>query len=369
MATVVLPFSPEDIALLEGSVRESDPFLAISLDTDDPYCLLDHAEAGQGGRFRIHALFDRNLISRIAHLAAGAAVDVSNPSAAMYRLAAGCMVYLLLGDALIEPSLSLYEYSDRHGSTEANVQLFHFRVADHVDPRAWFAVAVGRADRLDPAALDEARLVVATRRDREPTYDFTKRLDDVTKHAISLTKIAWLERTPIAGIEKLRRFLHFCYEDAFFNGAAIAFALLYFGRNRPGRMLKRVRSRSYERCHAGIRNAAWDLAYLSFWLRKAAIENPHVGWILCTRDLSLLEIGRRLAGPLDAETQRDALQAILVANWSEQEAAEISHLYDGLTAMVGADRAARDEELKSRPPADALLEILERDLRQTFSAR
>lgn len=368
MATIVLPFSPDDIALLEELVRSSDPFLATSLDTDDPYRLLDHAEAGRSGRFRIHALFDRNLISRIAHLAAGATVDTSNPSADTYRLAAGCMVYLVLGDALIEPSLSLHEYADRHGSVEANAQLFYFRVADHVDPRAWFAVALGRADRLDASALDGARSVVARRPDREPMHDFTKPLSDVAKHAVSLTKIALLERSPVAGIEKVRLFLEYCYEEAFFNAAAIAFALIYFGRRRPGRMLKQVRSRSFEQCRAGIRNAAWDLTYLSFWLSKAAIENPHVGWILCTQDRALLGIGRRLAGPLEAESQREALQTILRANWSEREAREIKHHYDALTAIVAIDREARDEEVKRRPSTEALLRNLEEELRETFAA-
>jgi hypothetical protein len=166
----------------------------------------------------------------------------------------------------------------------------------------------------------------------------------------------------------VQRYLQWCYDDAFFNAAAQTFALVFFGRNRPGGMLKGINSESFNVCVRGIRNAAWDLVYLSDWARHARANDPRIAWLFCTRDVALLEIARRLVAPRDDGSQEAAQQDVLLRHWSNSDAEAIARYYRDLMHLVNEDPAARDATIKNRRPSDVLLRDLESELSSHFAA-
>lgn len=363
---ISLPIPPNDFGLLQQLVRTWNPFLTTGLDAEDPYSLFDHVLAGNDSDFEIRAVFDRNLISCVNRLARGLPMPSNPTSAETYRVAAGCMAYFIFGRALVDPSPAIHEFADARGSDEANREVRAFRVADHLDPRAYVAIALGRSDRIAPDTLNIAHDLVNEKWKVEPAYDFSKPLKDLSKHRASLTKIALLEREPGRRRDKVQKYLQWCYEDAFFTAPAYPFALIYFGERRQKGMLKGINSSSLSSCLRGIRNAAWDLVYLSYWARNAKIDNPTTAWLFCSRDVALLEIARSLAAPRDPEKRIAVHREVLERNWPGADGRYLESCYQNLWREIEADRERRDADLGARPPAAILLEPLEAALAPFF---
>lgn len=364
---IQLPIAQRDAQHLQELVRAWDPFLTASIAAEDPYSILAHVRAGEDPEFRLHALFDRNLISCVGRLAAGRSVPAQSSSAETYRVAAGCMAYFILGQALVDPSLATHEFADRHGSDEANLELQRFRVADHVHPTSYVDIALGRASRVAPEHLEEARSAVAAITPPEAAHDFSLKLRDLTIHQVALTKIAILAREKGSGRQKVERYLQWCYDDALLNAAAHVFALIYFGNRNRGGMLKGVGSSSLDSIKRGVRNAAWDLVYLSHWARQAKVDDPSVGWLFCSRDIALMEIARFLAAPGDVESPHEALLALHERNWAREDAHALLGFYMDLLSRIDGNPEAREAHMRGRPTAAKLLRDLELELAASTS--
>ena len=134
-------------------------------------------------------------------------------------------------------------------------------------------------------------------------------------------------------------------------------------------MLKGVGSGSLEASIRGIRNAAWDLVYLSYWARKATANDPRVGWVFCSRDGALMEIARSLASPLDEGATAKARLALHERNWPREDADALLGFYRELLSTIQADPGARDSQIRGRPTAATVLEDLESQLAVMLSKR
>lgn len=356
-----IPINPSDVHDLEHLLREANPFLASALDSDDPYSLEPWVvnQASNGLEVRIH--MDRNLISRIACLARGEQVRQAEDG--VFRLAAGCMAFLITGDAQIEPSMSLYEYAASAGSVASHVQLRDFRVADHIHPQAYLDVALRRRDRIPEWVLAQARELVGAR--SSPTVDFQMPLRHRRRHLPILTKIAVLERGPGSRMEKMEALLTWMETDAYLRALPTLFACIYFGRNRRGRLLKGVRSDSLAKCKAGINNAAWDLTYLSYWADEARQWDPSRLCLFCSADRALLEIGRAVAGPRGVPLSTGRAQ-LLQSHWGHSHAERLGRLLDGLESRVETDEERREVLRERLLGLDDLQAGLDRELAETF---
>ena len=169
------------------------------------------------------------------------------------------MAFLIAADVTIEPNISLYETADQPASWASN-DVVWFRRADHVHPQAYADFALSRTNQIPEDVRQNAIRLVPD--DRGPS-NFSERLRHWRCHYCCLLKIALLRRqfhSPPAA--KLRLFLDWSVHDGFFDATALAFAIMYFGRQQRGKMLKHINS-NFKRAQGGIKNAAWDLTYLS----------------------------------------------------------------------------------------------------------
>ena len=167
------------------------------------------------------------------------------------------------------------------------------------------------------------------------------RLRHYRRHYSALLQIALLDRTNLSPAEKLHRLIDWSMSSGFFDGLATSFAIVFFGPNRAGRMMKNVRSSSGRRCLAGVRNAAWDLTYLSCWVNYATAPAPCL-WIFGTGDRVLARVARAAIAGED----RSAVE-LFRENWPSDEAIDLSAHYTDAWKRV-RDSSERGAELQER---------------------
>jgi len=333
-----VPINPDDVPALESLLSAADPFVTSMIDTSFPYRLTDYLQHSQFGSGELCALLDRNLVSRAIGLARGQEVDHSRPDSASYRVAAGCMAFLITGKFLIEPNISLYEFAESVDPSEAHEHVVALRLADHVHPQAYLDIALGRENFLPSWVIADAqRLVEALA--PGPIPDFKLPLRHWRRHRCAVAQVALLERSSSSASAKIHRFIDWSATSGFFDATAVCFAAVFFGRNRPRGMLNGVRSHSLDRCLLSIRNAAWDLTYLSEWIRCG--KQPRRIWAFCTNDRLLGRLARISVGP--DRSARDLFDE----NWSAREAEQIHSHYLEAWSRVSSD-PSRGDVLRER---------------------
>lgn len=338
MEAVALPIRLSDVAALDAIVERSD---ALVCDAIEPpvrrfFDYVDHRLAGGDPVF---ALLDRNLTTRAIALGSGARVDHTRPDSESFRVAAACMAFLISADISIEPNISIYEVASGYTESELAKHVRAFRLADNLDPQLFLNIALRRASHIPAQAIKEARL----RLSREPgaridATVFYRRVRHWRRHCTALFKIAELERTRASQVEKVCSFIDWSEKEAFFDGVAIAFSFVFFGRARPAKMLKGVNSTSLDRCVSGVSNAAWDLTYISYWTKYT----HQVGriWILCSNDRAVRQIAR------SSIARNQSIERLLNENWSGTEARYILEHYE-----TRANRAMTDPSRASMMPS------------------
>ncbi len=287
---IELDITPHDLEALQARMHSWLPFVTTGLDIEDPYDLIEYAYSAQYTDFDLQAMLDRNLVSCVCRLARGDSVPRDAGAAETFRVAAACMVYLITGNATCDATMAMHELADQQGSRAANNDLFAFRIADHIPYQTYLNVALGRNLNIPSSARQHALQLVLPRYRDLPEHDFSTKLQIITRHQICLTKICLIEKSGGSGREKLLRYLDWTISEAFSNAAAISFARIFFAKNRPSGMIRWIDGRSVAGCLRGIRNAAWDLAYMSDWGRRVGQENERLGFILCSRDALLTRI-------------------------------------------------------------------------------
>lgn len=210
---------------------------------------------------------------------------------------------------------------------------------------------------IDPVALREARRLVAKLPPESPPLE--TKLRYFRRHYCALLEVARLDRTALRPSEKLHRLIDWSMDAGFFDGLAVAFAIVFFGRHRAGRMMKHVRSPSKDRCLAGVRNAAWDLTYLSCWVKYASDAKPYL-WIFATGDRVLARVARAAVGG----EERSALE-LLRENWPRGDAqALLAHYTDAWKRA--RDSSERDAQLRERfERLDVLVAKIEEEIERT----
>jgi hypothetical protein len=322
---VWVPIDPDDVPALERMLAAADPFVTNALDTKYPYRLVDYVHHSRVSRRKLFALLDRNLTSRAARLASGVAVSPSGADSD--RVAAACMAFLITGGFLIEPGISLYELARSTGGALASEELHAFRIADHVHPQAYLDIALGRARSIPMGNLREASSLVAVRGERAAP-DLAAPLRMWRRHKCAMAQIALLERERISAAEKLRGFIEWSGGEGFFDGIAIAFALLYFGTERRSGMLRGVNSADSATWKSTIDNAAWDLSYVSYWIDQCKRSRSGI-WMIATHDRALTRIARASVEGTPDDLFRSGRSAAL--------ASEMLRLYEEATERVRRD--------------------------------
>jgi hypothetical protein len=221
---------------------------------------------------------DRNLVTRMASIAKDGVPNSPNLPTIQ---AASLMALAQSLDFYIEPSVAFHELASREGNTTAHSELSWFRAADEAQSLAWIDLALGRAQALlNPQPISEQETDLAFPPDRWRR-----------NYAVAL-KMAELELAEISNVDRLLRLMQWMIDDFIFAGPAACFAAMYYSPTASrGGMIKHLRSPDRCRAIAGVKNAAWDITYISDFVRRAREPSDCKTWyILATADKNLMSV-------------------------------------------------------------------------------
>lgn len=291
-----LPLNSHDLCAISASLRERDvltpSFASDDVDIYDP--ITYRREAGEHGTETV-LLADRNLVTRWVGLVRGL-----HPTPE-HRLAADLLAFAQCGNIRIEPNIALYEAARTTGAERVRDELKLFRVADNLPTTELAAVALGRADTVT------APTVPPQVGHHDETIDFTMPLRRWRRNYILALRLAALELRGGRSEQRMEELLNWMYSDFLIGGPAVLLAAYYLAPNsaRAG-LLKNLRSADRKRALNGVRNAAWDLTFLSEWIE-------HVSRQRVANRLTLL-------GSFDRSV--NALARLAVDSWAENAAGE-----------------------------------------------
>ncbi len=281
------------------------------------------------GKAQTILLPDRNIVSRMAKIVAGAPMD------ATLRKIAAIKAFCHFLDIQIEPSIAFHELAQTQGNSAANLELARFRDADNADPFPWLDLAFGDLDALDPMEPQHS----------PERHDLAFPLRRWRRNYIAALKIAELELSGCPNLDRMLGLLSWMRDDFMIAGPAALLACIYFAPNSPPRkgLFKQLRSPDRLRAIDGVRNAAWDLTHLSEMIRKANETNGNQTRLLFA---SFDEGLRILAGLLFTVSAEDLSEELLVEAlvpwWSRAHAERIA------TSLIELLADLDDESRKQR---------------------
>ena len=339
-------FNVQDGTLLEKLLATADPFVKGPLPPVDKYNLASYIYASTALKKELCALLDNNLTTRVIELAAGVEMPAAPDKKPAYILASAVMGFLIASKFLVDPTMAIYEKASSMGHEAAAEQLFNFRVADHIRPQAWIDLALERKKRITQDEIDLATSYVVNEPPGIEETNFSKKLDIWKLNYFFILKAASLWRKEGCDLKAALTFIDWMESDSFFNGIAAIFALVLFSPNRYGKMIKGIESSSARKFQGGLKNAAWDLAYIRYWAKKYKSANEDSFWLLCSNDLAL----RRVASHIfeDPKLGEAHLSQLLQHYWGQDKAKQILKVYHQAWDRVSSNEAARDAVLLPR---------------------
>ena len=340
-----LPIDPQRFREIEALLRRHDPLCVFWPDVDCYDVLTFRRQKTHYGA-KTFALFDRNILVDVLELIRPAALGLEPKCSDRGRIGAAVMCFLQACNAIIEPSMSLYENPVRAGE-----DLSLFRRADNVDASVYARIALGQLDAVPCVELPEPPHNL-------PAVDWHKPITYRRKLRVAVLKIAEIDLSDLTPLEKMQSYLRWTFDEYIFIPAAVLMAATHFSPQRVGAMLRNIRSGDRAKAIKGINNAVWDLHLLLHWTKcaNAQTEKNRI-WILCSRDGSIKRIARSLYGgesKLDVTAARGKFYGSI---WSPKDSARLCDL----SGQLEENQNDPSRRLNGPLPSD-YLEVLERDL-------
>lgn len=311
-------------------------------------------EHGVEGRKTV-LLPDRNVASRMAQLGQGNVVKTDQ----QLRTAAALLAFAQCLDIEIEPSTAFHELAHKEGNQVAWAELGWFRAADNARTQELINVALGRSDSLvSQYAPHEV-----------PAHDLAKPVKRWRRNYVIALKMMEFEREKLQPVERVLRLFDWMCDDFMFGGPAALLASVYFAPNSPpiGGVFKDKNSVDPEVVLAGVRNAAWDMTYLSEFVRQVNANDHDVRtrYLFASFDKRLRRFAKLLFEyGADEESQPTALPVALSQWWPRRDAERITQ---GLWAQI--ERVTAPDWKARRAPrpdyVDYLIEQGENHLRKS----
>lgn len=284
--------------------------------------------ANQIDRIPTILLPDRNVVTRMARIARDGVVGRQDQPT---RLALDLMAFCQAMDIDIEPGLAFQELAQIEGDEVANEELRWFRVAD-TGGRAthWIDLAMGRADCLPALAPCVSEDLALSR----PLHRWR------CNYAAMLKATALELDGTLSPVDRFARLLDWMVEDFILAGPAAMLCTKFLSPRAPrSGLVKNFRSQNRDRALAGVRNAAWDVTYLSELTRRA---QPHsyekARCIFASADRALAELAPLLLIDVEeASDYRRELAGHLHAWWHADADRVAGMLVDAIAAVEGRD--------------------------------
>lgn len=268
---------------------------------------------------------DRNIASRMARVA-----REGTPSGdPVTQVAIELMAYAQAMNIDIDPGLAFHELAHRKGNEVAWDELRWFRAADEGNALAWIDLALGRRNNLS--------LVQPEDRERP---DLAAPIERWRRNYVVTMKIAELAQADLKPVERVIALLDWMIDDFILAGPAFTYAARYFAtHNVRGKMIKSLLSPEREKAILGLKNAAWDITYLSEFV-KVSQRGGEIGkrYILATCDKALGEVGSLLTLGREREDDNPSIEDGLRAYWSSRDARRITERFFECCDAVGPGR-------------------------------
>lgn len=271
---------------------------------------------------------DRNVVTRMARIARDGGIGRND---APTRLALDLMAFCQAMDVGIEPGLAFQELAQVEGDEVANEELRWFRVADTGERATlWVDLAVGRADALPvlspgpPEGLQLSRPVHRWR----------------CNYAAMLTATALELDGALTPVQRFGRLLDWMVDEFILAGPAAMLCTKFLSPRAPrSGLVKGFRSPDRDRALAGVRNAAWDVTYLSELTRRAQPGSyAKARCIFASADRALTELAPMLL--IDVEEASDYRHelAVRLEGWWGSDADRVAGmLVDAIVGLEGRD--------------------------------
>lgn len=334
-ASYHVPIQVGELARIESIVREHELICAFIPDgSADPYRCVTWREQKAHHETEVCALFDRNVLVDVLSLVRAGLAGRREPREERGRIGAALMAFLQCSNIVIDPGMALYENPDR-----AKEELSLFRRADKVPATVYTDLALGRLQHLPQDSIPPVA-------GKLPEVDFDQRLRGRRNLLIGLLKVANLELSGLAPVEKMKAFFRWSYAEFLFLTPVILLAGAYFTPRRKGPLLKDLRSADRDKALAAVNNALWDMQIIVEWTRRVRRhQDGNRYWILCSRDRALKSIARAIL--CDGETpgaDRIGLRAYFHEHWDARAADEIADLAEELHADTANPRRPANQD-------------------------
>jgi len=274
---------------------------------------------------------DRNVVTRMARIARDGLIGREDPPT---RLALDLMAFCQAMNIDIEPGLAFQELAQVMGDEVANEELRWFRVAD-TGARAtyWIELAVGRSDRLPALAPNAPEDLPLS----QPPHRWR------CNYAVMLTATALELDGTLSPVERFGRLLDWMVDEFILAGPAAIFCTKFLSPRAPrAGLVKGFRSANRDRAMAGVRNAAWDVTYLSELTRRAQPGSYAMArCIFASADRALAELAPLLLIDVeDASDYRHELAARLKTWWCGDADRIAGMLLDAIARVERRDAPA-----------------------------
>lgn len=302
-------FPLKDVAALGRTLQTSGHLVPGFIPPSVGYLDIAALRYGQdleGWNFVVMA--DRNFISRMAQ---ACRLDADTPPDEAQLWAVRLMALCQAMDLDLDPSISFHELAHKQGEAAALDELAWFRAADRGGAALeWIDFSLGRT----------RSLTVKAPAPRE-THNLARPLRRWRRNYLVALKIATLELERLTPVVRFERLIDWMYDDFQLCGPAAVFAAVYFSGRRPSKMMKGLRGVDRAKAVAGVRNAAWDITYLSHFTEAVRdSEAKRTRTILATRDDALAMVAPlTLLGP-EPDEDWPSLGQALEQCWPKREA-------------------------------------------------
>jgi len=356
---VELDFEIKLLEPLQNLVKHGNPFVVSPSNIDSPYNLLEYIRASKFSDIELMALVDNNVLTRATSIAKGEEITGDSESQNVARLACGIMCFFILGEFTVEPSMSIYEKASMSSHEEAASELFHFKVADHLHPQIFAELALGIRNSASQKEIEISRDVVIQNSRPLREKNFAKTLDPWKINYLFVLKAAELWKKGHGKVEAAKEFIEWMEKDTFFNAISSIFALLFLSPSRIAKMLKGINSSNIKKFRNGLKNCAWDLAYITQWSGFARDAKPETIWFLCTHD----KVMKQIASTVFLQpgvSENDAIGGLFNSYWGEKDGRYLYNIYKDTVSSIALSKEKRDPRIHQRfHEVDDMIEKLE----------
>ena len=351
-------FSKDYFEPIKQIVRENNPFIS-TVSLDDVYSLEEYMLSDEDTRLNV--LLDNNIFTRLVYLSKGGVIQGTEEEIKTYRFCCAVMCFIVLGGFVIEPNIALYERASKNTHLNAIQDIFNFRVADHIHPMAYASLALGLEERFSDEEIEKAKKLINEDHLRIEESNFTKKLDDWKLIYLHLLKIFEINKSELNDTQKIQLFLEWIVKDCFSTQISIIFALLIFSpkSSSMGTMIKNINSLNENKLKSGLKNAAWDLAYITKFIKLSKNQPENIIWFFCTHDKVLKKIARNLFLK-DVQEIQVALNKLINEFWGRKKGDIVFLYYKKMSCSVTEHSEKRIQHNKNvRLKIDQMIEELE----------